>query len=71
VKKSKCSIGGTTVAYLGHVISAQGGMDVGKVEVVQAWQQPHMVHTIRGFLSLTGYYWKFNKGYGEIAGPLT
>jgi hypothetical protein len=72
VKQSKCSFGGTMVAYLGHVILAQGvAVDTGKVEVVQAWLWPHTVHAVRGFLGFTGYYRKFIKGYGEIAGSLT
>jgi hypothetical protein len=38
VKQSKCSFRGTTVAYLGHVISTQGvAVDTGKVEAMQAW----------------------------------
>jgi hypothetical protein len=38
VKQSKCSFRGTMVAYLGHVISAQGvAVDTGKVEAMQAW----------------------------------
>jgi hypothetical protein len=63
VKRSKCSFGATTVAYLGHVISTQGvTMDVEKVEAMQAWS---------GFLGLTGYYRKFIRSYGDIAAPLT
>jgi hypothetical protein len=38
LKRSKCSFGTTSVAYLGHVISAEGvTMDADKVAAVAAW----------------------------------
>jgi hypothetical protein len=41
LKCSKCSFGTTPVAYLGHVISADGvAMDADKVEAVAAWPTP-------------------------------
>jgi hypothetical protein len=46
-------------------------MNADKVEVVRAWPPLHTVHAVRGFLGLTGYYWKFIHSYGEIAAPLT
>jgi hypothetical protein len=71
VKQSKCSFGETSVAYLGHVITAQGvTMDAEKVAVVQARQTPRSMCAVRGFLGLTGYYRKFIQSYGDIAGPL-
>jgi hypothetical protein len=72
VKQSKCVFVSRSVAYLGHVISAGGvSMDSAKVEAVQAWPTPRTPRALRGFLGLAGYYHKFIRDYGSIAGPLT
>jgi hypothetical protein len=72
VKKSKCAFAATSIAYLGHVISAQGvAMDPDKVKAVVEWPQPRSTRAVRGFLGLAGYYRKFVHGFGTIAAPLT
>jgi hypothetical protein len=56
VKKSKCAFGERSVAYLGHVISAEGvAMDAQKVCAVLEWPPPHTVHAVHAFLGLVGY----------------
>jgi hypothetical protein len=72
LKRSKCSFGASSVAYLGHVISAGGvAMDADKVAVVALWPAPRSARGLRGFLGLVGYYQKFIRDFGLIATPLT
>ncbi|XP_070057925.1 uncharacterized protein, partial [Nicotiana tomentosiformis] len=60
------------VAFLGHVVSAEGiKVDPKKIEVVQNWPRPTSVTEIRSFLGLTGYYRRFVEGFSSIASTLT
>jgi hypothetical protein len=62
VKRSKCSFGARSMAYLGHVISAAGiEMDAQKVKAVLDWSLPRSVRVVRAFLGLARYYRRFVK----------
>jgi hypothetical protein len=72
VKRSKCSFGVDSIAYLGHVIlAASVAMDPAKVQAIHDWPQPRSTRAVHGFLDLAGYYRKFVHNYGAIASPLT
>ncbi|XP_070044551.1 uncharacterized protein, partial [Nicotiana tomentosiformis] len=60
------------VAFLGHVVSAEGiKVDPKKIDVVQNWPRPTSVTEIRSFLGLAGYYRRFVEGFSSIASTLT
>ena len=71
-KCSKCQLWLDSVAFLGHVISAEGvSVDPQKIEAIVNWKSPTNVAEIRSFLGLAGYYRKFVEGFSKLAAPLT
>lgn len=69
VKRNKCVFGTSSVAYLGHVVSAAGmAMDVDKVRVVQDWPQPR---TPRALPRVPRTHRKLIQDFGVVAAPLT
>ena len=71
-KFSKCQFWLDKVAFLGHVISAEGiSVDPQKIEAIVNWKPPTNVYEVRSFLGLAGYYRKFVEGFSKIATPLT
>ena len=67
-KFSKCQFWLDKVAFLGHVISAEGiSVDPQKIEAIVNWKPPTNVFEVHSFLGLAGYYRKFVKGFSKIA----
>lgn len=71
-KQSKCSFGYEEVAYLRHLILAEGvRLDPEKLSTIVEWPKLAALSSLSRFLGLTGYYRIFIKGYGRIAAALT
>ncbi|KAL0360361.1 UNVERIFIED_CONTAM: Retrovirus-related Pol polyprotein from transposon [Sesamum radiatum] len=71
-KVSKCSCAQETISFLGHIVErGRIRMDPKKVQAIEEWQPPSVVHDLRSFLGLTNYYRHFVKGYSEIPRPIT
>jgi hypothetical protein len=69
IKRSKCSFGARSVAYLGHIISVVGvAMDPAKVAAIHDWPPPRSVWAFRGFLGLPEREmcpWAISKYFGD------
>ncbi|GJS65788.1 pol protein [Tanacetum coccineum] len=71
-KFSKCEFWLGQVAFLGHIIYADGiTMDHANVEAITKWPRLTTVTEIRSFLGLAGYYRRFVEGFSLLALPLT
>jgi hypothetical protein len=71
-KFSKCEFWMEKVAFLGHVLSAEGiAMDPSKVESVTKWEQPLNVTNVRSFLGMAGYYRRCIENFSKIAKTMT
>src|SRR5208282_1278005 len=72
LKPSKCFLLQRSVAFLGHVVSAEGvTAHPDKRKAVVEWPEPACVKDIRAWLGLIGYYRRYVKDYAKIAAPLT
>ncbi|KAJ4953269.1 hypothetical protein NE237_030101 [Protea cynaroides] len=71
-KFTKCEFWLSEVAFLGHVVSAEGiEVDPSKIEAIVKWEAPKSIVEIRSFLGLAGYYRRFEEDYSQIVVPLT
>ncbi|UYV74968.1 hypothetical protein LAZ67_12001925, partial [Cordylochernes scorpioides] len=67
----KCKLFKKEVAYLRHIISAEGVQtDPEKTETVRKWPTPKDLTQLRSFLGLCTYYRRFIPGFSNIARPL-
>ena len=46
-------------------------MDPMKVESITLWPTPKSPHNVRMLLGLANFYWRFIKGFSNLAKPLT
>ena len=71
LKPSKCQLVMKEVEYLWFVVSSEGiTTSPAKVLAVKNFPVPSDVTSVRSFLSLASYYWRFIPNFSVIAGPL-
>ena len=71
LRESKCVFAKTRLQYLGHILSATGvSPDPSKISAIVDWPTLTTTTALRGFLSLTGFYRRFIRGYAPLAAPL-
>ena len=71
LKPSKCELIQWQIAFLGHIVSAQGiATDKGKIETVKKWPVPTSIMEVQSFLGLMGYYQQFIPKFTQVAQSL-
>ena len=59
------------VPFLGHILSEDGiSIDPSKVQDAMDWKARTLVHEVRSFLGLAGYYRRFIPNFSKIAKPM-
>ena len=71
LKLSKCHFLQDEITFLGHEVSAEG-MKPGtaNLKAIAEMAPPKTYTEIRCFTGMTGFFWRFIKGYSKIAKPL-
>ena len=71
LKPLKCELFLWQIAYLGHMISAQGiATDEGKIEAIKKWPIPKNIMEVQSFLGFMGYYRQSIPKFVQVAQPL-
>src|SRR5205823_14668476 len=71
LKAEKCTFEALEVEYLGLLVSeGQVHMDLIKVKGVSDWLKPRNKKDVQSFLGFANFYWRFIKGYSNMAGLL-
>lgn len=71
-RPSKCFIGFSELAFLGHIVgNGQVRLEENKVEKIRSAARPTTKKEVRAFLGLASYYRKFIPHFAAIALPLT
>lgn len=72
LQPDKCEFLRQEVAYLGHIICADGVRpDPDKIKSIMRFPRPKNPKNIKQFLGLSGYYRRFIPNFSKIAKPLT
>ena len=71
LKPSKCNLFKREIVYLGHRVTTEGIHPNPKgITAIQEMAAPETVIGVRKFIGLISHYWKFIKGFANIARPL-